>query len=418
MEKDLFASHQIWGALKDVESALTQIDELGDAVISSELDEVRQVRAYAVALSEADQLFLIGAPLLDELNAAWSQVGTSLNNYLQNPAGHKSHLDNATGPYLDAVRSSLSRFPRADEAGAKKAAATRAASAYLSQLDESRELLSAQIQALKSDRDQMIERHKVELEEQTIVVENLRSQISALTSRIGEDETRISTALTESNEAFIKAQSERQERFGKWLEQQEERFDEEARPQYEGIMAAANRADEALKEVEELRTSVVNMSNLASGDILGDEYKKSARWDRVAGYIGYGVGILAGAMGIWILLFAFGDAQAGLEWPQVALKLGLTTGIGGVAAVAFRFGGQSLSRATAFKRQELELRALTPFLQGVQGSDEAKLTFVRQAFGRAWVPEQKADQSSDSAPNAELVKLVQAAVEAIARTSK
>lgn len=418
MNKDQFAAHALWKTLREVETNLTRVDELGDAVVSAELDDLRQLRAFFVAFSETDQLFLVRSQLLDELNAAWSQVDTSLQNYLQNPSGHRQHLDNALGSYLDGVRTYVNQIPRPEESSTKKAAATRAANAYLEQLDEARRLLSEQIAVLKSERDQLVEKHNSEIEGMNNLVTDLKAQISALGSQIESDKTRISTALTESNEAFLKAQSDRQERFGRWLEEQEEGFTDAARPHIESIIEADEEAEAALAEVKELRTSVVDMSNLATGDILGDEYRKSARWDRVAGYLGYVVGAIAGAAGVWILLNAFGDVQSGLEWPQVALKLGLTTGIGGVAAVAFRFGGQSLSRATAFKRQELELRALTPFLHGVQGSDEAKLEFVRQAFGRAWASESKTDQASDATMNPEMLKLFQSALDALSKTSK
>lgn len=419
MEKEKFTAHPLWETLKSVEDLISQVDVLGDEAISEELEEARRVCSYSVAISETDQLFLIGVQLMDELNSAWSQVGSSLSTYLQNPAAHGTYLDNATGPNLDAVRTVLGGFVRPDEAGAKKAASTRAGTAYIEQVDEARRLLVAQIKNLKEERDRMAESHAEENASLTNLIESLKSQISTLSSRIDADETRISSALTESNEAFNKSQSERQERFGKWLEQQGESFNETAHPYFESIMAADAKAQKAFEEIETLRTSVVDMASLASGDILGDQYKKSAHWDRVAGYIGYGVGVLAGVAGVLILLFAFGEVNAGLEWTQVALKLGLTTGIGGVATVAFRFGGQSLARATAFKRQELELRALTPFLNGVEGSDDAKLTFVRQAFGRAWVAEHNSGTSAeDSNTHSELLKALQSTLEIANKLSK
>lgn len=418
MKKDQFAAHALWKTLSGVEANLTRIDELGDAIVSAELDDMRQLRAFFVAFSETDQLFLVRSQLLDELNSAWSQVDTSLQNYLQNPSGHRQHLDNALGSYLDGVRGLVHQVPRPEESGAKKAAATRAANAYLEQLEEARSLLSKQIEELRAERDRLTTKHQSEINEMNNLVADLKSQIGELGNQIESDKIRISSSLTESNEAFLKAQSDRQERFGRWLEEQEESFLDAARPHIDSIIEADDRAETALAQVEALRTSVVNMSNLATGDILGDEYKKSALWDRTAGYLGYGIGAIAGIAGVWILLYAFGDVQAGLDWPQVALKLGLTTGIGGVAAVAFRFGGQSLARATAFKRQELELRALTPFLDGVEGSDAAKLEFVRQAFGRAWSAESKSNETPEVPVNNELLKVLQSAIDAVSKTSK
>lgn len=163
MKKRSFTEHQLWETLKSVEHNLTKIDELGDASVSSELDEVREIRAYSVAFSETDQLFLVRAQFLDELNSAWSQVNTSLQNYLQNPDGHRQHLENAIGSYLDGVRAYVLQIPRPEESGAKKAASTRAATAYLEQLEAARALLSKQIDDLTSERDQMVTKHETEI---------------------------------------------------------------------------------------------------------------------------------------------------------------------------------------------------------------------------------------------------------------
>lgn len=417
MNRDQFNSHQLWDTLQEVEFKLSEIDALGDVDISTSLNDLRELRAFNVSLRETDQLFLVGAQLLDEALNAWKQVLTGLHNYIQNPQGHRQHLEYARTSYLEQVRNPLLLFPRPEESGPKKAASTRAANAYIEQIEEARGLLFDQIHALREERDELLKTHQASVAELTVSIESVRAETKDLSARIDGDENRISAALIESNEAFNKSQSDRQDRFSKWLEQQEESFLEEAQPQHENIMHASDRATEALKEVEALRTSVVDMSNLASGDILGDAYKKSALWDRVAGYLGYLLGMLAGAAGVWVVLNAFGSVQAGLSWPQVALKLGLTTGIGGIAAMAFRFGGQALTRATAFKRQELELRALTPFLQDVDGSDEAKLTFVRQAFGQAWHTETRSDKSDD-AETPDLVKLLQSAVDLAAKATK
>lgn len=417
MNRDQFYSHQLWDLLQEIEVKLSEIDALGDVEISSSLNDLRELRAFNVSLRETDQLFLVGAQLLDETLNAWKQVQTGLHNYIQNPQGHKQHLEYARTSYLEQVRNPLLLFPRPEESGAKKAASTRAANAYTEQVEAARGLLIDQIHLLREERDELLKTHQASVTELSAAIDSVGVEAKGLSSRIADDQNRISASLNEANEAFNKSQLDRQERFSKWLERQEESFLEEAQPQLENIMHESDRATAAFKEVEALRTSVVNMANLASGDILGDAYMKSARWDRIAGYLGYGLGMLAGAAGVWVVLNAFGSAQAGLSWPQVALKLGLTTGIGGIAAVAFRFGGQALARATSFKRQELELRALTPFLQDVEGSDEAKLDFVRQAFGQAWQTENRSGKPHDAEmPN--LVKLLQSAVDLAAKAPK
>lgn len=416
MEKSAFEEHPVWHTVEVTAEQIAGVDALGDTEVSAGLEELRQLLAVSEAQREIDQLALLSASSMDALNNAWGQVYQGVVQYLQAPPSYLSYLETAKVAGADAVRAALRQFPKPDEAGARKAAATRAANAYIEQVTTARVLLLEQMSQLRADHANEVAEHVRQAEELTTQLEAAKADAEKLTKRIGDDETRLATSLTETSDAFLKAQSDRQERFGKWLEQQEESFTDLAKPHLDAILQASDDAEEALEEVIQLRTSVVGMANLASGDILGDQYKKSARWDRISGYIGYGIGILAGAAGVWVVLFAFGDARGTLEWPQVVLKLGLTAAVGGIAAVAFRFGGQALARATAFKRQELELRALTPFLQDVAGSDEAKLAFVKMAFGRAWMSEQRAEPAVEPATNADLLKLLQAAVETVGKT--
>ncbi|MBV0894903.1 hypothetical protein [Microbacterium sp. NC79] len=418
MEKSAFENHALWRTMKGAAEQITALDALGDAEVSAGLHEVRQLLAVSEAQREIDQLALLSPSSMDALNNAWSQLHQGVAQYVQAPASYLSHLETVKTATADAVRAALIQFPKPDEAGAKKGAATRAAGAYTEQVDAARRLLIEQLSELRADHLNEVAEHVRRGAELSAQLETAKAEAEKLAKRISDDETRLATSLTETSDAFLKAQADRQERFLKWLEQQEESFTDLAKPHLDAIIEADETAVRALEKVTQLRTSVVDMSNLASGDILGDQYKRSARWDRISGYVGYLTGILAGAAGVWVALFAFGDARGALEWPQVVLKLGLTAAVGGIAAVAFRFGGQALARATSFKRQELELRALTPFLQDVAGSDEAKLAFVKMAFGRAWGADQKAENVSESASNAELVKLLLMAIETLGKTSK
>ncbi|OJU39919.1 MAG: hypothetical protein BGN97_13925 [Microbacterium sp. 69-10] len=168
------------------------------------------------------------------------------------------------------------------------------------------------------------------------------------------------------------------------MQEQEAKFDQLAQPHLTTISEAAAMAEVDRDAVSALRATTEDLASIAGGDILAGQFQEHSAAERKAAYVAYAIGLAATIGGVIVLLFAFGHATDPLPWQILALKLSITAGIGGIATVAFRFGSKATQRATSFKRQELELRALGPFLANVDGAEAAKIAFAKRAFGHAW----------------------------------
>lgn len=409
MKSTEFANHPIWADLKALQGLLRKVDEQTDPSVSSRLDGIRELLAETQSFQEAADSRLFSANMIVNVHNCWVSIQNQLTQYISNPAANESYLHAAIGQ-LDTLLDQLATWPRPQGNPQARAQVTRAMNGFREQLDESRKIFKARLDEVL---EESAEREAKLVEQIDGLRETLTAtsqSVDALDTKITKDEARLDTALTTSNEAFNASQTVREKSFQEWLKAQEADFSELAQPHLDSILEAEQDAVKRLAEITALRTSTVEMANLAAGDILADQYADSAKVERRAAYWAYGIGGLAAIGSILIILFAFGWFRSeALDWPQVVLKLSLTAVAGGIATVAFRFAGQATKRTTSFKRQELELRALQPFLKGVDGADKAKTAFLDRAFGHAW-----ADGSipaADTETNELLMKIVTAAIQ-------
>jgi len=412
MHTEKFDAHPIWSLLDSLLELLTHIDAQGDAEVSRRLDEVRELATYTKSFASSEERHLFSSSMLNDGVSAWQTVSNHLEYFESNPAGYATYLDVAV-EQLDSARDVLSRWPLPKGNPATRAALTRALNEYRAAIDSSRAALADGLiaqadEANARERDLAAQIH--ELQNQ---IQQKTRALDKLESRIIKDEARLDAALTSNNEAFNTGQSAKEQAFKDWLRNQEHQFADLAQPHLQNITEAASTAEEALVEVKSLRKSTVDMSQLAAGDILADQYASYAQSERVTSYWAYGIGIFAAIGSIAIILFAFGWVRGVTEWETVVLKLALTAAAGSIAAVAFRFGGQATRRATSFKRQELELRALQPFLKDVEGADSAKTSFLERAFGHAWT--ESTGGKSEPEMNDALLKLLTTAMQEVGK---
>ena len=410
-----FTKHPIWAELKTIKSLLHEIDKLADATASNRIDNVRELLSETDAFRESADSRLFSANMIAKVQTSWMTVRDNLTQYQANPSSYGNYLDAAIAE-LDNVLDQLSTWPRPQGNPQARAQVTRAMNGFREQLDESRNTYKARFDTALEESAKREAELLEQVDELRKVLSATGQSVDALDAKITKDETRLDTALTTSNEAFNSSQTDREKSFKEWLKAQESDFSKLAQPHLDSIVQARELATVRLSEIEALRTSTVEMANLAAGDILADQYAESAKIERGAAYWAYGIGGLAAVGSIVIILFAFGWFRSdGLDWPQVVLKLSLTAVAGGIATVAFRFAGQATKRTTSFKRQELELRALQPFLKDVKGADRAKTAFLDRAFGHAW--EDGSNPTKDTDTNDALIKIVVAAIQNLGKTS-
>lgn len=415
MKSSEFANHPIWVDLKEIQSLIRKVDELGDASVSSRIDGIRELVSETQSFRESADPRLFSTNMVASVHSTWASIRDSLTQYLTDPAEYTNHLEAAIS-MLEIVLDQLAAWPRPQGSPQARAQFTRAMDGFRDQLDESRRVFETRLDNVLEESKQRESKLVDQIQELGLSLEAMSRSVSALDSRITKDETRLDAALTSSNEAFINSQTSREMAFLDWLKAQETEFSELAQPHLDSIHAAKKSAAKLLNEIESLRTNTVDVANLATGDILADKSAVSAKVERQASFWAYAIGGVAAIVSILIIVLAFGDITSdGLDWPHVVLKLSLTAIAGGMATVAFRFAGQATKRATSFKRQELELRALQPFLKGVLGADKAKTAFLDRAFGHAWTD--GTAPTTDSDLNEVLMKIVTAAIQNLGKSS-
>lgn len=405
MDSGTLEAHPLWQVLEEAKQATTLLEEVAEPAVIKLAEDLRQLQAITEGLRTSELVLLTGT-LVEAIASTWAQLAGALPGYVRSRDRAQLNRVRAT---TEQLRAHLATVPRPLAAGAARHNYARVLANHRDQMRESA------AETLKSARDLMEEVNlqridfRRQAEDFSVQVSMLGDQIEKLQGRISSDEARLSSALAESSDLFIRSQGEREADYKSWLAEQADRLKGAAKPQLDALESAALKAAENLSDIERLRTSTVDMANLASGDILAGKYGEYAKGERSSAYIAYALGAVAGITGIVVVLFAFGPVEAGIEWPLVALKFGLTVVAGGLAAVGFRFGGHALRRSTSFKRQELELRALQPFLQDVDGADKAKVEFLSRAFGRAW--DEAAPKGSDVEVNESIMKLLTAMVQ-------
>lgn len=410
MNESQFKSHALWSELQTVATVLEEIDKTGDAEATRTIDEFRELLAITASIEEGEWT-LITETMLTQIQTSWNQVSANLATY---PTTLQLAYLSQALPYADTLRSQLAAMPRSVAHGTAQANVTKAFNRYRDDLDKSRERILERLDEALAQAGARESALKAEAATLAAELTATQASVVALEERIAQGETRLDAALTANNETFNAGQTTRDGEFKTWLDEREKGFAKLAAPHLTAITAADADAREHLSVISGLRTSTVEMSHLAAGDILADQYGEYAKSERRASYIAYAIGVLAALGSILIILLAFGTIDSELAWQNVTLKLALTAAAGGLAAVAFRFGGQAVRRATSFKRQELELRALQPFLKDVDGADLAKTTFLERAFGRAW--EDPGASKGDADVNESLVKLVATLVQAIPKS--
>lgn len=416
MKQEDFSSHDLWNLLDQFMSLLQQVDGLVVPEVSEKGDEVREMLSYTQSFRESEDHILFSRNMLDQANDSWTSVRENFVHFVDDPAANEPHLAIAMD-FLDGVRDVISRFPKPSTSPGVRGAFSRALAGYLDLVGRSRDAMAQRVEDFQTAQVDREESHAATVTELTERISGLKDGLQALEARLESDETRLNDALTSNNETFNTSQTTREQTFSDWLGKQEDQFTRLADPHVATIKSKVDDATKALEQIERLRTSVTEMSSLAAGDIMGNQFATSAKNDRIAAYVGYIVGVVLGLGGVAVALWAFGGLTSALEWQQVALKLGLTAAIGGIAAVAFRFASQALRRATSFKRQELELRSLQPFLFEVDGADAARVAFFSRSFGHAWNDDSKSKSEFDeSLTPSELAKMFTALVEKLPKS--
>jgi len=369
----------LWNTLAEVEDALRQASKREDPSASTHLDALRYVTALVRSHSDPSDPGPYSSVGLTQVSQTMTQIAQEIRNYAQN--GNTQHLVNAV-IYSDQLLLHLGSWPTLPPRGGAASQAQKAFREYRESADSAIRELRETTQTLLSDLGNK------EQESRASILE-LRSEIATLSAKIAQDESRLDTALTTSNEAFNSKQTEREEKFAKFVAEQSARLSELAHGDLEQLRQFVASGQHTYEQIDALRQGTEKVAGMASADILAGKFESYSRKQWGWGIAANVLGFLALAVGLTVVALTLRDVGVNdaVSWQYTTLKLGITATIAGASAVAFRLGSSFLARANQSKSMELELRAIGPFFADVDDNDalkEAKKAFVERSFGRGW----------------------------------
>ncbi|XAS68670.1 hypothetical protein V3C33_05070 [Micrococcaceae bacterium Sec5.7] len=217
-----------------------------------------------------------------------------------------------------------------------------------------------------------------------------QQSLAAMQTTITSDQAVMQQALTNQAENFRAAQENRGTEFTAWLKGQGQEFVELAHPHLEAIKAAEVDSAAVLQHIQALGDQTDVAAGQTTGHILAENFKTSAKEELQSGNHAFWTGIALSVAGVgwlvYVAIVAFWE-RGEFNWTWLSLKLALSLALGGVAAILIRRGQHAQATSRAYKRTELELRAIGPYLSDIEDrkvAEEAKVAFLQRTFGRAW----------------------------------
>lgn len=395
--------HAVWAALDEARTAFVDPEVDFDGWYEAQLQTLPVLEAARATHDRVDRA-LVRASDLREVQTKLS----ALRQWLDQATANPSYYANQWVSPLDQLRASIARLPLRYGNVRANASVAREMKDLVADLTRVRENTTTRGEEVISQIDNRELDASRQLEEVQARAQEISRSFDALQGAIestsATQQQTQDAALIALNTQGSQAIAEIDARFKRWVENQERELDDVFEPLSLAIGDAKAQATEDRRKIGALLESSEELTQLVAAEKTSGAYAKRAKVERRTAMWAYGLGGCIGALGITAVVLAFAPIASAMSWPVAALKISIAAGAGGLATVAFRLGGQALSRATSFTRQELELRALVPFLAAVQGADEAKVAFFKRAFGHAW-DRSSADESLDVE---QVTKLVEA----------
>lgn len=386
MEASEFENHPVWGKPGQMRALLEELETTPEFPATVAFARLRWIAMQLEKYRAIDPGFFVA----DQLRVAdehWQNVLNCLINCRQNP----------TGGYEGAAVSHAEAWLQVAGSWHRPQASS---SALARQAKQEYENVVSSYQAVNQNLFDLLAQERSASQQQASTLENkitaLEKLVSAAQQSLGELETTIKAdkrvledAVTNHDEIFRTAQNERATAFNDWLKKQRQDFADLAKPHVDTLDVTATEGVEVLERIRSLGDQTDAAAGKTTGHILAEEFKNSSAEERTSGNRSFWAGVIVALIGVgWLVFVAvatFGD-RTDFNWNWIALKISLTLALGGVATVLIRRGQHSQATARDYKRTELELRAIGPFLSDIETrtvAEEAKVDFLKRTFGRS-----------------------------------
>jgi hypothetical protein len=378
-----YQQHPLWEAVTGLGAALENAP-------SPEGDDVHKIERIRAVHGELDQRrdlnpYLMDQPLLDQAQTSTEAVRAATAAYAEDPEANAEQLDTAvaqTAQVLTALRTWPQ--PPADTATrATKAAASRfhaSVDEMLGALRERADGLAARLHQIDAQGRERTDAAKEDLDGLKAAIEQSRSEVTALASRLIEQ---IETQRTSfENEARTRTES-----FDAELEalrqKAHEHADALAAQSQEARDEQTAKADEFLKSLEQREDRARKLLDATSRHVIAGDYGKWAARQATAAVIWTVLAVVIGLGTAGALLYALDGASDD--------SLQFTLYKTGISVVGLIIAGYCARQAAEHRREErvakrlhLDLNALEPFLEHVEDPVALRTEVARRVF----VPQQ------------------------------
>lgn len=385
MEASQFESHPVWAKPDQVSTILASLEP---ATTESQISAFGRLRFLVGVLESYKSVDprLFTAEQLQRADGHWQNALNQLSSSRSNPG-----LESQAVVYAEAWLQDAGGWHKPQNSSAKLA--QKAKLEYESVIESFEKANSVLREKLAESEARAAENQAVfvtQIEALGQSVRQAEQTLAAMQATITTDQAALQQALTDQAERFRTAQDGRGTEFKAWLNGQEQEFGKLAQPHLEALEETETTSQKILTHIRELGDQVDVAAGQTTGHILAENFKTSAAEELKSGNRAFWTGILVSIAGVgWlaaVALIAFGE-RGEINWAWLSLKLALSLAAGGVATILIRRGQHSQATSRAYKRTELELRAIGPYLSDIEDrtvAEEAKVAFLQKTFGRAW----------------------------------
>ena len=408
-----FEAHPLWVVLHST-LELIESATFNDEVDAPWINRVQFIASYIVEFkSDYSELFTNQG--LDAVNSTWSTVIQNIQNFLQNRNVQflQYAFTNAEAA-LEQTSSWVNKSPSSSQS--KKIVAGY--KSLLSGLEQDQKKILGSIEELRNKINDIGIR-----EQQTDI--NLTARIKPLQEALNTFEARYEIVkanfeggMVNFAEKFDQSQISQQNAFDRWLLSEQKTFESKAEPYIDKIKGLVAIASARLTEIDSISDMTKKVASMTTGDVLANKYADSAQEERKTGLYAYAGGWGGLVAGLIVYLCTVGGVSVSkLNWEEITLKFGFSAAIVGGATIAFSLGRRSLKLSSTYKRMELELRAIGPFLADVDDSDATKKSFIDRSFGRSWDSEPVKASQEDTELNV-LAKILPGLLKLLGKNGK
>lgn len=380
------------GTLRDLaRQALDAVVDVGgreNQPYGAAVNRLERVLGYAVAVLDATEGDLLGAPVSDSLTAQFNQF----LQFPDDPQTNAQTIATNADPWADSLLAQLSTLPLARDQDFAQLA-SEAAGDYQASVRDKLDSLNANFDTAQERIDQIMTEATTRLDgvaadvngQRATFAEQLAELRTAFEARLAEfDQTitaeraAIEQTKTSQAETFRTAQNERDAAFKSALE--------EAGQKLELLVASSNRTVQVavaeIQRMEQESAALVGAIGLAGtaeryGQEVTEQRKAANTWRKITVVFS-----LVAAIAVVVVAITLGHNP---KWEDFLGKLAASALIGGLAAYAARQSARHREREERARNFQLELTAFSPFIEPLskEQQEEERVVMTRKTFGKA-----------------------------------